>query len=173
VARYTGGLPFDEGERAKPLRAVSPDEASIQKAITDFLDLRNVVYAVTNAQTVETEGGARQLVRPAGWPDVTALMPVTGRLWAIEVKTEKGKLREAQEDMLALIEASGGLVTIARDCLPIRQILNDHLQKYGAPELSIYMRLITRLKHIYQEHARARAAHKKLAKMKRRLGRDF
>ena len=118
---------------------------------------------------METEDGYRQLVRPAGWPDITAILPVTGQLWAIEVKTEKGRLREAQEDMLALIEASGGLVTIARDCLTIRQILNDHLSRYCVAELSAYMQLITKLKRVYDEHARARAIKQKLMRMKRRL----
>lgn len=161
-------MPFEPNERAKPLRVIGPDEAYIQKKITEFLDQRNVVYAVTNAQTVETEDGKRQLVRPAGWPDITALLPITGRLWAIEVKSEKGKLREAQADMLALIEASGGLITTARDCLVIREILNDHLAKYKAEELSTYMRIISNLKRIYQEHAAARAAKQQLARIKRR-----
>lgn len=167
-ANYSGGLPFEEGERAKPLRAFGPDEAAIQKAITNFLDQRNVVYAITNAQTVETEDGKRQLVRPAGWPDITAILPITGQLWAIEVKTEKGKLREAQIDMLALIEASGGLRTVARDCLIIRQILNEHLAKYRTAELVSYFDIIERLKRVYKEHQAARAVKAKLAKLSRR-----
>jgi VRR-NUC domain len=163
-------LPFAEGERAKPLRIIGPDEAFIRKAITDYLDLRNVVYAVTDAKTVHTADGPRQLVWPEGWPDITAILPVTGQIWAIEVKTENGKLREAQEDMLALISASGGLVTVARDCLVIRQILNEHLARYRAEELSIYLRTIIRLKQIFHVHAAARATKKKSANFKKRLG---
>jgi len=118
---------------------------------------------------VQTSDGPRQLVWPEGWPDITALMPVTGQLWAIEVKSEDGRLREAQEDMLALIEASGGRVTIARDCLVIRQILNEHLAQYRADKLSPYMRHISTLKRVFTEHAAARAAKSKLAGMRRRL----
>ena len=42
-------------------------------------------------------------------------MPVTGRLWAIECKTAEGRLRPEQEDRLPELEASGALVTLARD----------------------------------------------------------
>ena len=171
---YTGGLPFEEGERAQPLEEIKPPdpaEAEIQKAITKLLDLRGIVYAVTNSKTVETEDGPRQLVYPPGWPDITALMPITGQLWAIEVKTLKGKLREAQEDMLALIEASGGRVTIARDSLQIRDILNEHIAKFQPDKLFQYMQVIRHLKRVYQEHAALRALKRKAAKWKRRLAR--
>ena len=168
-ARTEGGLAFEEGEKPKALRVIGPSEAYVQKKITDYLDLSGIVYAVTNAQTVETEGGKRQLVRPPGWPDITALLPVAGQLWGIEVKSEKGRLREAQEDMRALIEASGGLFTVARDCLEIRTILNTHLARYKPAELSTYMGTIQHLKRIYQEHAEERALKQKLARFNRRL----
>ncbi|HEX8773712.1 MAG TPA: VRR-NUC domain-containing protein [Pyrinomonadaceae bacterium] len=166
---YSGGLPFEQGERARALRVLGPDEAGVQKSITSYLDARNVVYAVTNARTVETDEGKRQLVKPAGWPDITAILPITGRLWAIEVKTEKGKLREAQEDMLALIEASGGLRTVARDCLIIRQILNDHLAQYETPALLSYFGTIELLKRLYREHHAARKAKAEASKLRRRI----
>lgn len=168
-AAYTGGLAFEAGTRAQPLRVVGPDEAFIQKKITDYLDLRNIVYAVTDAALVETEGGRRQLVRPAGWPDITALLPFTGRLWGIEAKSAKGKQREAQSDMQALIEASGGLYTVARDCLVVREILNSHLASYTAEEVSGYTRLYTNLKRIYDEHAAARKVQRQRARLGRRV----
>lgn len=95
-------------------------------------------------------------------------LPITGQFWAIEVKTEDGDLREAQSDILTLVAASGGLTTVARDCLILRRILNDHLAKYRVSDLSIYMRVITRLKWVYAEHKRLRDA---AAKLKRALRR--
>src|SRR5688572_28348259 len=64
-SRLKGG--FFEGKRGKALSTVDPLENAVQRAICDFLDLRNVVYAVTDAKTVQTVDGARQCVRPAGW----------------------------------------------------------------------------------------------------------
>jgi len=165
---YKGGL-YAGKRRALALKALGPDEAAIQKSIRDYLDLRGVVYAVTDARTVQTKDGPRQCVSPEGWPDLTALLPVTGRLWAIEVKTETGNLREAQTDMLALIEASGGLVTVARDCLVIREILNQHLAQFKPAELSLHARAISRLKQVFWEHERARRAKAQLARSRRRL----
>jgi hypothetical protein len=168
-AKVTGGL--FEGKRGKPLRVTGDAENLIQKAITEFLEMRKVVYAVTNARTVQTTDGPRQLVYPEGWPDITAIFPITGQLWAIEVKTDKGELRESQVDMLALIEASGGRVTVARDCLEIRQILNEHLAQYQTSLLIPYFQVIESLKRIYLQHATARAMAAKVAKAIKRFKR--
>jgi hypothetical protein len=62
---------------------------------------------------VHTSKGKRQYVYPEGWPDITASIPVTGRGWAIEVKTADGEFRESQELKLAELEAAGWLVTRA------------------------------------------------------------
>lgn len=70
--RFSGGLPFEKGERPKPLRPQGPDEAFIRQKITEFLDNRNVVYFVTDAKTVATVDGPRQLVWPEGCSDIIA-----------------------------------------------------------------------------------------------------
>lgn len=152
--KLTGG--FLEGKKGKLLKAVPLSESTVQSAICDLLEVRNVVYSVTDARMVETEDGLRQCVKSEGWPDITAMLPITGRLWAIEVKSESGKLREAQVDMLALIEASGGLVTVARDTDEIREILDSHRARYETSVLSSYFDIIKRLKRAYTEHRFAR-----------------
>lgn len=163
---FQGGL--YEGQRGKALTVAAPSEGDVQKNICWFLDLRDVVYAVTDAKTVKTVNGARQCVRPEGWPDITALLPVSGRLWAIEVKSERGALREAQKDMLALIEASGGLVTVARDYLEVRRVLDDHLAQYETSVLDACMDVVKRLKRVFAEHAFARKQKSKRRKIDKR-----
>lgn len=142
--RYSGGL--YEGKRGKALRVVGDDESTIRSAISDFLDLRYVIHAVTDARLVITPKGKTRCVWPAGWPDITALLPITGQLWAIEVKTETGDLRDSQRDTLPLIEASGGLVTVARDTLLIREIINAHYLKFTAAEIDEHRRRVRELR---------------------------
>lgn len=167
AGKITGGLFDGRAGRGKALVVSGPDESFIQSDITKYLDGRAVVYAVTNAKTVQTVNGPRQLVYPQGWADITAILPITGQIWAIEVKTDDGDQREAQKDVQALIEASGGKYTVARDRLIIRQILNDHLAKYGAVELREYFHVIESLKRIYRQHLDAR---KIAAKIRRFTG---
>jgi hypothetical protein len=157
-ARYKGGL--YEGKRGKALRVVGDDESTIRSAITQFLDLRYVIHAVTDARLVITPTGKTRCVWPAGWPDITALLPITGQLWAIEVKTETGGLRDSQLETLPLIKASGGLVTVARDTLIIREIINRHYEQFTPAEIDEHRRRVRELR----EEAARRELEREIAK---------
>ncbi|HEY0006203.1 MAG TPA: VRR-NUC domain-containing protein [Pyrinomonadaceae bacterium] len=119
-----------------------------------------MVAEVTDSKTVQTVKGPRQLCYPAGWPDITAVLPVIGRLWAIECKTEDGKLRPEQEDRLPELEASGALVTIARDLTDVSSELKRQLEMLPK---GAYIEYIQRMRQIWQETAE-RAAQRELQK---------
>jgi len=135
-ARVHGGL--YEGKRGKVLRVEGPDESFIRSAISKYLDALFVIHAITDARLVPVGSSFRRCVWPDGWPDITAMLPITGQLWAIECKSETGELRESQIDLLPLVEASGGIVTIARDVLPVRQLINDHYARFTVAEINAH-----------------------------------
>lgn len=143
-AQYTGGL--YEGKRGKAITVAGPDESYIRSAISRTLEHLFVIHAVTDARLVKTPKGATRCVWPAGWPDITALLPITGQLWAIEVKTETGALRDPQRDTLPLIEASGGLVTVARDTSIIRDFINAHYARFTPAEVDEHRRRVRGLR---------------------------
>lgn len=115
--RMEGGLFPEDRRRTKPVPSVpakdTTPESDLRSRILSLLRDSYFQAAVTDSMTVKTPKGKRQLVYPAGWPDVTASIPVTARAWAIEVKTADGEFRPSQEAKLAELEAAGWLVTRA------------------------------------------------------------
>src|ERR1043165_6290137 len=95
-------------------RAIALSESELRSRIHKFLNRALIQNAVTDARKFLTNQGPRFGVYPDGWPDITASIPLTGRAWGIEIKTEEGKLRPAQEAMLPRLEASGWLISIVR-----------------------------------------------------------
>lgn len=98
----------------------SASEKQIQSAICQYLALKSIPFAVTDAAIVPTEKGARQRVT-TGWFDVTACFG--GRFVGIEVKTATGKLRDSQRELHGRVERAGGLVIVARCVDDVMRIL--------------------------------------------------
>lgn len=165
-ARVRGGL--YEGKRGRVLQVAGASENSIRKAISEFLDLRFVIHAVTDARLVKTPAGWTRCVYPAGWPDITAVLPITGQVWAIEVKSETGELRDSQREMLPQIEATGGVVTVARDVFPVRDLINRHLAQFSPAQIDEYKAHVRRLR----DEARQREFERERAKRARAQGRE-
>ena len=84
-------------------------ESEIQKSIIQYLRARGAIVIRMNS------GKARNNVRlcPPGTPDLLAVLKTGGVLW-IEVKTETGKLRPAQEEMINILDTLGQWVIVAR-----------------------------------------------------------
>ena len=153
--RWAGGL--FEGKRGRVLK-VETGENEIRKAISDLLDLRCVIHAITDARLVKTPQGWTRCVWPAGWPDISAILPISGQFWAIEVKTETGALRDTQCDTLPLIAATGAVVTVARDVLTVQSIINRHYARYTAAEVEAWRRRVRELRAEAAAHAAAELA---------------
>ena len=131
---------------------LSPSESYLRSKIFELLNKSNIQCAVTDAKTVQTTQGKRQLVYPAGWPDITAAIPLTARAWAIEVKTDEGELRESQIDKLAELRAAGWLVTVARSVEDVSQELKQQLAQLDRRALDAYF--------VALRHLRSAAAHR-------------
>ena len=98
----------------------SATEKQIQAAICEYLALRGIVFAVTDAAIVRTDRGARQRVT-TGWFDVTAC--VGGRFVGIEVKTASGRVRASQAELHERVKKAGGLVIVARSVDDVMRVM--------------------------------------------------
>jgi hypothetical protein len=93
------------------------DEEQIQAALVLHLTVRAVAGLVWwhtpngGNRSVAEAGRFKALGVKAGVPDVLALH--AGRLFALELKAERGRVSEAQEAMLADLEAAGATVAVA------------------------------------------------------------
>jgi hypothetical protein len=114
----------------------------LRSRILKLLQSANFQVVVTDSKTVKTAKGPRQLVYPNGWPDVTAVIPVTGRLWGIEIKTDDGDVRPSQEDRLLELTAANALVTLARSVEDVADELKrqiEYLWKHHRPAYQHYL----------------------------------
>ena len=147
--KFSGGLFPEDRRRTRPvaseLRAPDVPESEIRSVILKYLLRSNVIAEVTDSKTVQTMKGPRQLCYPEGWPDISALIPVTGRFWAIECKDLDGKLRPSQEARLPELEASGALITLARDLTDVSTELKRQLALLPRGAFEDYL---VRLRHI-------------------------
>jgi hypothetical protein len=161
--RFQGGLFPEDRRRTRPVLSeiASPaiPESKIRSVILKNLHQAYVVAEVTDSQTVHTSRGKRQLCYPAGWPDITAIIPVIGRLWGIECKTEDGKLRPEQEDRLPELEASGALITIARDWQDVSSELRRQLAMLPKGAFEEH---VLKMRRIWQEAAQRSDARERL-----------
>jgi hypothetical protein len=126
----------------------------VRAQVTQFLRNNEVVHAVTDAGLV---AGKRRMVWPAGWPDITAILPVTGRGWLIECKTLVGELEESQRDLHPEFLLTGALLTIARTVADVSRVLDEHLLSLSARQRIDYYQALRATRRAARER-RARAA---------------
>ncbi|HEY6329946.1 MAG TPA: hypothetical protein VI756_11460 [Blastocatellia bacterium] len=104
-------------------------EDDIQNGICEYLKLRHIPFCVTDASLVVVDGkvAGRRCLQD-GWPDVVAVLG-GGRLLAIETKTQAGKLRPAQVQVLGDLQSAGAVVMIPRSVAEfvdsLERLLND------------------------------------------------
>lgn len=117
-----------------PKLALVP-ENEIRAAILHYLKSRNVVCSITDATPVaHFEGGHRQFchkVSQKGWPDITAIHPLTGKFWGIECKTPEGYLSPDQKAVRRQIEDCYGIYTVARSIADVAEVLDNYQPKKG------------------------------------------
>lgn len=127
--RASGGLFPEDRRRSRPApstpRAEEIAESELRSRVLRLLLRSNFPAAVTDSKTVKTSNGYRQLVWPAGWPDITASVPVLNIPWGIETKSTSGRLRDSQIERHAELRAAGWLITVPRD---VREV-NDEIKR--------------------------------------------
>lgn len=173
-----GGLFPEDRRRTKPVVSeYTPDQLpengpdGLRSRILKLLQSAHFQVVVTDSCTVKTVNGPRQLVYPEGWPDVTAVIPVTGRIWTIEIKTEEGDVRPAQEDRLLELTASGALVTLARSVEEVSDELQRQIEllwRERRSEYQRYLTAITLLRRAATERAAERETNQREPRTRRR-----
>lgn len=105
-------------------------EKDIQKEIVDYLKLKRVPHAVTNAERVWSKQGfpIKSKVTP-DWPDLSATLPVyidsrrVGLSFYIEVKTPTGSIRDGQRAKLRELGDAGALCVLARSLEEVQEVV--------------------------------------------------
>lgn len=106
--------PKQERREAAAYQQTAP-EAAIQAAICEWLDLRLIPYSVTDASRVfGRDGQPRRSKVNKSWPDISGVLPPSGRALYIECKSATGRFQPGQKQMLARLRAAGALVIVAR-----------------------------------------------------------
>ena len=96
-----------------PRRRRRKPERAVQKAILLWLRAQGAVVAVTDAGAAYRAGAFFGDAIPAGWPDITGLLP-SGRFVGIECKAPGGRQSAVQKAMERKIRRRNGIYILAR-----------------------------------------------------------
>ena len=87
------------------------EENKVQAKVHELLKLYGIFWYRHNNLAVR----GRAFIGRKGVPDTIAMLPPNGRYWGIESKTKAGKQSDEQKEFQRLLEANGGLYTLAQD----------------------------------------------------------
>lgn len=79
-------------------------EQKIQNDIVVALSANGCTVFRSNAGVVRMDNGRAVKLAPKGWPDITGFRNRDGKAVLIEVKNEKGRLRDDQKRFKKLVE---------------------------------------------------------------------
>ena len=97
---------------APPPRHRGKPERAVQKAILAWLQANGCLVAVTDAGAAHKAGAYFGDGIPAGWPDITGLLP-SGRFLGVEVKAHGGRQSPAQKQIEQEIRKRDGIYILA------------------------------------------------------------
>jgi len=109
-------------------RLYTKSESEIQRDICAFLTNLGIEHTVSDASL--NHWRHRRSMKKA-WPDITAILPPNGQVWAIEVKTARGEYRPGQKEQLERIHAKGGKITTARCLDDVLRDWQEYLRGIG------------------------------------------
>ena len=102
-----------ESEVFAPPRRRGKPERAVQKAVLGWLRANGCLVAVTDAAAAYRAGAFFGDAVPAGWPDITGLLP-EGRFIGVECKAPSGRQSQAQKAMELEIRMRNGIYIVAR-----------------------------------------------------------
>ncbi|MFB3894499.1 MAG: VRR-NUC domain-containing protein [Phycisphaerae bacterium] len=102
-----------ESEVFAPRHHRGRPERAIQRAILIWLRLHGCLVAVTDAGAAYRAGSFGADTVPAGWPDITGLLP-DGRFIGVECKSADGRQSQVQKSMESEIRKRKGIYVLAR-----------------------------------------------------------
>jgi hypothetical protein len=96
-----------------PRRHRGKPERAIQRAIVIWLRAHGALVAITDAGAAYRAGAFGADTVPAGWPDITGLLP-DGRFIGVECKSPTGRQSSVQKSMEEAIRNRNGIYILAR-----------------------------------------------------------
>ena len=107
-----------------PRRKRRKPERAVQKAILRWLRAQGALVAVTDAGAAYRAGAFFGDAIPAGWPDITGLLP-DGRFIGVECKAPRGRHSAAQKAMERQIRGRNGIYVLARSVEDVQNGIID------------------------------------------------
>jgi len=109
---------------------MGPTEKQIENSILQWL-LYKGIYAWKTKTVGTFDVRTKRFLKPSrlyrtGVSDIIGLLPPNGKLFAIEVKTKKGRLQENQKAFIDEIKARGGIAFVARSVDDVEKELLCH-----------------------------------------------
>lgn len=93
------------------------NEADLQRKVLEFLREKKIIHwRQSLGGVIQHVNNHKMILKSnpmAGFPDLAGLT-VTGRFWAMELKTEKGKLSLQQKFWIEKLKVGGALVDVVR-----------------------------------------------------------
>jgi hypothetical protein len=109
---------------APPPRHRGKPERSVQRAILLHLRARGCLVAVTDAGAAYRAGAFFGDSIPAGWPDITGVLP-SGRFLGVECKAPGGRQSPVQKAMEEAVHKHNGIYILAKSVDDVEKELND------------------------------------------------
>ncbi len=97
----------------KRLKDGSVPEKDIQKSILNWLKETGLLHWRQNSGSVFV-GNRKVLLGEEGLPDIIVVVPPTGKVLGLEVKSFKGKLRPVQTLFMGKLREAGGSYVVVR-----------------------------------------------------------
>ena len=113
-----------EADVFRPRRHRGKPERAIQRAILLWLRANGCLVAVTDAGAAYRAGAFFGDAIPAGWPDITGLLP-NGRFIGVEVKTKRGRQSDAQKRIEQEIRKRDGIYVLARSVEDVQREIEE------------------------------------------------
>ncbi len=104
-------------------------ESDVLAGCLELLRLRRFPAWRTNSGIIRTEsrsGIRKVMLAPAGTSDILGIVPVSGRMLAVEAKrAQGGKLSDAQRTFLDTVRRNGGVALVVADLRWLDYVLGE------------------------------------------------
>ena len=110
-----------------PLRHRGKPERAVQRMILLYLRSQGALVAVTDAGAAYRAGSFGADTVPAGWPDITGLLP-GGRFIGVECKAPGGRQSPVQKSMEQEIRNRNGIYILAQSVRDVEKGIEDAAQ---------------------------------------------
>lgn len=105
-------------------------ESDLQKLVISHLHLSGLVWWRVPLGGVMQSGGKFRTSNPmAGFPDLCGLIPPTGKMWGIELKSTRGVISPIQKARIFELCGAGAMIRICRTFPEAKEFI-DFIKSY-------------------------------------------